>query len=59
MKRDEVMELADAAALLFQQLLEKEVPLEAAIKGMTAFVSSSVLKASGGKNDEPREEWQE
>ena len=57
MKRDEVMELADAAALLFQQLLEKEVPLEAAIKAMTAFVSSSVLKAAQGE-DEPTEDWQ-
>lgn len=56
MKRDEVMELAEAAALLFQQLLEKGVPLEAAIKAMTTFVSASVLKAAQG-DDEPTEDW--
>lgn len=55
MKAEEVMELAESAALFFRRLVDEGVPLSSAVTLTSSFVSSSILKVG----EKPVEPWGE
>jgi hypothetical protein len=58
-KRDEVIDLAEEAALMYRRLVEEGVPLERVSTLVSAFLTARVFAEANRTMGAPKEPWEE